>query len=293
MSTEVAKKKIVTIGDILVGQGQPIFMGGPCTVESLPGLEPVVEALIRIRGETGLPVMLRGGVNKPRTNAESFQGLGRIGLEMLAEMRHRTGILIAIEIRGEEHIEYLRDRSLRPDLVWIGSRNGLNQDLISKVALVARETDTPIMIKRHWGATVSEWLGAAGYAEGAWGETTQAQIILCERGIRIGNLENPFSETILDLRGMWEAQIKSGWPIIVDASHSTKRRDRVETASIAALEHGADGLMVEIHSDAVNALSDNNQQISPREAIELARTIVNPDRSRMPRVDWIRYPFGN
>lgn len=289
------EKKIVKIGNIEVGRELPVLIGGPCMVEDFKQLEIVADVLRKINETTGLPVVLRGGVNKPRTKPSNHQGLGEEGLKMLVRIRDKTGILIATEIRGEEYIKYIEDPHKRPDLPWIGSRNGLNQNLVEKTAQAAQKAQIPIMIKRNWGATVEEWLGAAGYAAKAWSrnikESLNGEIILCERGIRVGDLENPLSKTILDLKGAREAQEKSGLPIIVDPSHGTKRRERVLPASIAAIQAGADGLIIEIHPTPEKAKSDPDQQITPEEAIVLAKAIVDPEIKARPieERDWIRW----
>jgi len=295
-ATENKEKKTVKIGNIEVGGKLPILIGGPCMVEDFEQLEIVADALRKISETTGLPVVLRGGVNKPRTKPSGHQGLGEEGLEMLVQIRDKTGILIATEIRGEEYMKYIENSDKRPDLPWIGSRNGLNQDLIGKAAQAAQKAHVPIMIKRNWGATVEEWMGAVGYAANAWGheikESLSGEIILCERGIRVGDLENPLSKTILDLTGMREAQEKSGrLPVIVDPSHGTRMRDRVLPASIAAIQAGADGLIIEIHPTPEKAKSDPSQQITPEEAIILAKAIVDPEIKTGPikERDWIRW----
>lgn len=247
---------VVKIRDIEIGGDGPIFIAGPCAVESK-------EQLFRIAGEVkkaGAHI-LRGGVFKPRSSAHSFQGLGAIGreeaeeaLDWLHEAGKRFKLPVVTEVRGETQVDLATEYA---DILQIGARNMYNQDLLTKVA----KKNKPVLFKRHFGAGIEEFLSFAEYiaVEG------NKDIILCERGVLpIGKGKN-YTRYTLDLSAVPVIQKETYLPVIVDPSHGSGRRDLIFNMSCAAIAAGASGLMIEVHYNPAEALVDAQQAITPDE----------------------------
>lgn len=258
---------IVKIGNVELGGDEPVIIAGPCAVEDRNALFRIAEQA----KEAGAHI-LRGGVFKPRSSVHSFQGLGSAGeagaieaLTWLKEAGEKFGMPVVTEVRGEAQAELV---SRYVDIIQIGSRNMYDQDLLQTAA----RTNLPIIFKRHFGASVEEFLSFAEYiaAEG------NKDIILCERGIvPVGKGKN-YTRYLLDLSAVPVVQKETFLPIIVDPSHATGRRDLIKPMSLAAVAAGASGLMIEVHDRPEEALCDGSQMISPAELkdiIRLARQI--------------------
>ena len=251
---------LVKIGDIEIGGDKPIFIAGPCAVESHKQLLRIAEEA----KEAGAH-MLRGGIFKPRSSVHSFQGLGATGYEearealsWMREAGERFNLATVTEVRGETQVDLAAEYI---DMLQIGTRNMYNQDLLTKVA----RTGKPILFKRHFGAGIEEFLSFAEYiaAEG------NKNIVLCERGILpVGKGKN-YTRYTLDLAAVPTIQKETYLPVIVDPSHATGRRDLIFNMSCAAIAAGASGLMIEMHYNPAEALVDAQQAIMPDELKEL------------------------
>lgn len=226
------------------GSGRPVIIAGPCSVES-EGQILAAAAAVKAAGATAL----RGGAFKPRTSPRSFQGLGEEGLRLLAAAKAATGLPVVTEVMDTAHIDLV---AAHADVLQIGSRNMQNFSLLKEVGRVGM----PVLLKRGLAATIAEWMAAAEYIT-ASGNT---QVILCERGIRTFET---YTRNTLDLSSAIIARELSGLPVIVDPSHAAGRRDLVAPLSRAALAAGLDGLMIEVHPDPDQALSDIEQQLTP------------------------------
>ena len=197
-------------------------------------------------GKAGAKI-LRGGAFKPRTSPYSFQGLGKAGLQLLAEARRETGLPIITEVMDTKDLDLVGEYA---DCLQVGARNMQNFALLRRLGQLRK----PILLKRSPAATVKEWLLAAEYLLAGG----NSQVVLCERGIRS---YDPELRNTLDLAGMALARQLSHLPVIADPSHATGRRDLIPAMSRAALAAGADGLIVEVHPDPANALSDGIQSL--------------------------------
>ena len=230
------------INDLFNDLNRPVIIAGPCAVESLDSMM----SLSRRLKDIGVD-MLRGGVYKPRTSPYDFQGLGEEGLKVLNEVRKELMLPVSTEIMDPRDIEKAIDNV---DVIQIGSRNMYNYTLLRE----AGKTSVPIILKRGISATYKEWLSAAEYIlkEG------NNQIILCERGIR--TFENSTRNT-LDLNAVPYMKENTSFPIIVDPSHGTGIRSFVPPMSKAAIACGADGLLIEVHENPDEAISDSFQTI--------------------------------
>ncbi len=235
---------VIDVGGVKVGGKEFIVMAGPCSVESREQTMAVAAAVAK-----GGAKILRGGAYKPRTSPYSFQGLKEEGLKILAEAREKYGLKIVTEAIDTDTIDMVADYA---DIVQIGARNMQNYSLLRR----AGRLSTPVLLKRGLSATVEELLMAAEYimSEG------NRDVILCERGVRT------FAEhtrNTLDLSAIPFVKKASHLPIISDPSHGTGRKDKVLPLSRASLAVGADGLLIEVHNDPANALSDGPQALTP------------------------------
>jgi len=238
----------------VVGGSDVVLMAGPCAVE---GRDEIVDIAHRLRAMGA--TILRGGAFKPRTSPYSFQGLGRAGLEYLAEARERTGMMIVTEALDPSGVEVVAEYA---DIVQVGARNMQNYPLLRRVGQAGK----PVLLKRGMSATIEEFLLAAEYiiAEG------NDDVILCERGVRSFAKH---TRNLLDLAAIPVVRSLSHLPIIADPSHGTGLRSKVIPMARAAVAAGADGLMVEVHADPPSALSDGPQSLYPEQFEELMAQI--------------------
>jgi 3-deoxy-7-phosphoheptulonate synthase len=207
----------------------------------------------------GGATMLRGGAYKPRTSPYAFQGLGTEGLWLLAEAKERTGLPIVTELMDVRDLEPVLEVA---DVVQIGARNMQNYTLLTEVG----RSGCPALIKRGLSSTLEELLMAAEYVLKEGNEN----VILCERGIR--TFETAYRFT-LDLMAVPVLKELSHLPVIVDPSHAPGRRDLVEPLSLAAAAVGADGIIVEVHSAADEALCDGPQQLRAEDFARYAQKV--------------------
>lgn len=241
---------IVNVGGVKFGGKKLPIIAGPCSVESRQQMMEVAENLKRSGA-----AMIRGGVYKPRTSPYDFQGLGEEGLEILSEVREKTGLPFVTESIDAESLSLTVKYA---DMIQIGARNMQNYSLLR----AAGKTGKPILLKRGLSATLDEFFMAAEYimSEGNY------NIVLCERGIRTFAQHSRFT---LDISIIPTIKQLSHLPIIVDPSHPAGVRDKVIPLSLGAVGAGADGLMVEVHPEPDKALSDGPQSLYPKQFEQL------------------------
>ena len=233
---------VVDVDGVPVGGSTFTMMAGPCSVESEEQLMTTARA-VKAAGAT----ILRGGAYKPRTSPYEFQGLGKEGLRMLADARKETGLKIITEILSENHVEHVAQTA---DILQIGARNAQNFQLLIECA----RTGKPILLKRGMSQRIEEWLLAAEYimAHG------NPNVLLCERGIRTFET---YTRNTLDLSAVAIAKKETHLPVIVDPSQGCGRADLVRALCRGAVAMGADGLIIEVHPNPAEALSDGQQQL--------------------------------
>ena len=242
-NTAVVTTNPVSItSDFAVGSSDVVLMAGPCSVESYAQTRAAAEAVARVGGR-----VLRGGAFKPRTSPDSFQGLGEQGLEILRDVADEFGLLVITEALAVEHVPLVAKFA---DIIQLGSRNMQHYPLLWAVG----ELDKPVLLKRGFMSTVAEWLAAAEHITSRGNE----RIILCERGIR--TFETATRNT-LDTNAIALVKQTTHFPVIADPSHATGRADLVLAAARAGLAAGADGLLVELHPNPAEALSDGDQSL--------------------------------
>jgi len=245
---------IVKIGDVTIGGKDIVVMAGPCSVEK----EDLLLSIASSVKKAGAKV-LRGGAFKPRTSPYSFQGLGERGLKYLAKAKKATGLLVVTEAMNIQQVELV---SRYADIIQIGARNVQNFELLKE----AGKSKKPILLKRGIATTIEEWLMSAEYIV----SNGNSNVILCERGIRTFESATRFT---LDLNAIPAIKAWSHLPVIVDPSHGTGVRDFVCSMSKAAIACGADGLIIEVHSDPEHALSDGKQSLLPENFASLMQEL--------------------
>jgi len=251
---------VVQVRGLRFGGPEPILIAGPCSVESESMIMETAVAVAQAGAD-----MLRGGAYKPRTSPYDFQGLGVKGLRYLADARERTGLPVVTEVLSWEEVPVVAHFA---DMLQIGARNMQNFSLLR----AASRSGKPILLKRGAGATFEEWLGAAEYvlAEG------NPNVVLCERGIR--TFERATRHT-LDLNAVALVRDRTHLPVLVDPSHAAGIRSIIIPLSLGALAAGACGLIVEVHPDPDQAMSDGAQSLDFPMFAELARQVGKTGRA--------------
>lgn len=241
---------IINVDGIRIGGKAVVVMAGPCTVENEHQLLQSAE----IVKNAGMKI-LRGGAYKPRTSPYTFQGLGADGLKILAKAKQQTGLKIVTEVMDAAEADLVAEYS---DILQVGARNMQNTKLLRALSKIKK----PILLKRGFAATLTEFLMSAEYLLSGGND----QVILCERGIRTFV---EYTRNTLDLNIIPAIKLLSHLPIIVDPSHGTGRHDFIIPMSRAAIAAGADGLIVEMHPNPEEAISDGEQSLKPEKLKQL------------------------
>ena len=250
-----AENTRISTGDVEIGGERLVVIAGPCAVESEDQLMQTAYGVKKAGAS-----ILRGGAFKPRTSPFSFQGLKKAGLELLKATSERCKIPDVTEIVDTQDVELFSEYV---DIIQIGSRNMQNFSLLTAVG----KSQRPVVLKRGFSCTVTEWLTAADYilAEG------NPNVILCERGIRTFEDSTRFS---LDLSSIPVVKKYSHLPIIVDPSHAAGHFSLVPSLAKGAIAAGADGLMIEVHPNPAEALVDGLQSLTLSDFSRLMTELV-------------------
>jgi 3-deoxy-7-phosphoheptulonate synthase len=245
---------VITVGRCAIGSDQLALMAGPCSVEGEAQAFTIAEAVAK----AGATVM-RGGAYKPRTSPYSFQGLGEEGLKLLRRAADAHGLAVVSEAMDAQQVPLVARYA---DIIQVGARNMQNFPLLREVGHAGK----PVLLKRGLASTIEEWLLSAEHilSQG------NAQVILCERGIRTFET---YTRNTLDLNAIPVVKELTHLPVIVDPSHGTGIRNKVAPMARAAIAAGADGLIIEVHHDPDHALSDGPQSLYPQQYAELVEQI--------------------
>ncbi|MBF0566287.1 MAG: 3-deoxy-7-phosphoheptulonate synthase [Nitrospirae bacterium] len=235
---------VIDVNGVSIGGKKIQVIAGPCAIENRTILMTIAER-VKACGAS----FIRGGAYKPRTSPYSFQGLGEEGLKILAEARQLTGMPIVTELMDPRDMETMIKYA---DIIQIGTRNMQNFRLLLEVGMAGK----PVLLKRGMSATIKEWLMAAEYIMSGGNHN----VILCERGIR--TFETTTRNT-LDLSAIPVLKQLTHLPVVVDPSHAVGRWDLVEPMAMAAVAAGADGLLIEVHTNPEEAFSDGEQSLKP------------------------------
>jgi 3-deoxy-7-phosphoheptulonate synthase len=237
-----AQDTVIDVAGVPIGGDEVVMMAGPCSVEN----EEMLLATAHHVASKGAR-MLRGGAFKPRTSPYSFQGLGKAGLELLALARKETGLRVVSEVVSPNDVDLV---GAYVDMFQVGTRNMQNYALLQEVG----RSQTPVLLKRGMSATVEEWLLAAEYIL----DRGNRNVVLCERGIRTFETSTRFT---VDINAVPLVRELSHLPVVVDPSQGTGRWSLVRPVSLAAVAAGARGLIVEVHPNPGEALSDGSQSL--------------------------------
>ena len=261
----------VKIGSVVVGGDRIVMIAGPCAVESHDQAMTIAKEVKKYGA-----VLFRGGAYKPRSSPYSFQGLEEEGLKILADVRKETGLGVVTEITSPVQADLMMKYV---DVVQIGARNMQNFELLKCVGKMKK----PVILKRGLASTIQEWLMSAEYIM-AGGNN---DVILCERGIRTFE---PYTRNTLDLSAIPVLKKLTHLPIVIDPSHATGIREKVSPMARAAVAAGADALMIEVHNNPDQALSDGPQSLYPEQFGQLARDIyvIAPVVGKQLDFDYLR-----
>ncbi len=237
------------------GGDEIAICAGPCGVESREQLERAARSV----AQSGANV-LRGGAYKPRTSPYSFQGLGEEALKLLRSAGDRYGLGVVTEVLDPRDVERV---SQYADMLQIGTRNMQNFALLREVGAARM----PVLLKRGLSATVQEWLLAAEYIMLGGNES----VVLCERGVRSFDVA---TRNLLDIAVVPVLEELTHLPVIVDPSHAMGIARLVPPVAVASIAAGAHGLLVEVHPDPANALSDGAQSLDCDQFDALMRRLV-------------------
>jgi len=241
-------RSIFKVGSVEFGGDLIPVMAGPNTVETEDLILKTAHAVKKAGAQ-----ILRGGAFKPLSfpyRSEKYFEPREKGLQWLSKARAETGLLIITEIMEERFVPLVAEHA---DILQVGTRNMQNFPLLTAVA----KTGKPIMLKRHYGASLRDWLGAAEYIliEG------NSRVMLCERGVSVPHTHRATSRFLLDLQVIPAAKEVTHLPVVTDPSHATFWRPWVKPMALASIAAGADGIMLEVHPDPQNAAVDPLQPI--------------------------------
>lgn len=249
-----SKRTIVQVGDVGIGGPQLVMLAGPCAIEGFDQFLSTAEEVKRQGAK-----ILRGGAYKPRTSPYAFRGKGEDGLEILSEVKKITGLPVVTEVMDARDLDKVVDVA---DMLQIGSRNMQNFTLLSEVG----KTRIPVLLKRGLAATMEEWLLAAEYILTEGNEN----VVLCERGIRTFET---YTRNTVDITAIPAMKELSHLPILLDPSHGTGKWSLVHPVALAGVAAGADGIMVEVHPNPEEAMSDGAQSLNFEHFADLMRDI--------------------
>ncbi len=241
-----ASTQIVNVNGVEIGGDKFTVIAGPCSIEGPEQFQTTAEGV-----KSSGAVLLRGGIWKLRTSATTFQGLGSDSFSFIREVCKKTGLGLVSEVTDARQIEELHDVV---HMYQVGSRNMHNYALLKELG----KTNKPILLKRGFAALIDEWIKAAEYITNGGNN----QVILCERGIR--TFETATRNT-LDLNAVAYAKRMTSLPVIVDPSHAVGISELVPDLALAAAAAGADGIIVEVHPNPAEALSDGQQALTLQE----------------------------
>jgi 3-deoxy-7-phosphoheptulonate synthase len=258
--------KHIKVGSVVLGGSKPVYIAGPCAVESKAQLMRIAEGVKKAGAH-----VLRGGIFKPRSSVHSFQGLGgrdwkkaEEALKWLHDAGKEFGLPTVTEVRGENQVDLVAEYA---DILQIGSRNMYDQDLLTAVGRKKK----PVMFKRHFGASIEEFLSFAEYIAAE----SNKNIILCERGILPFGKGKSYTRYTLDLGAVPVIKKETYLPVIVDPSHALGRADLILSMSCASIAAGAAGLMIEAHYDPKESLVDGAQAVTPEQLAIIIKACNN------------------
>ncbi len=261
------KLKILPLNEWIDTGGEPLIISGPCSAESEEQLIKTARELASINKVN----IFRAGIWKPRTRPGDFEGVGKVGLKWLKQVKKETGLLTTVEVADSSHVELALKHDV--DILWIGARTVVSPFSVQAIVDALNGTDIPIMVKNPVNPDIKLWLGAIE----RFSAIGINKLIAIHRGFHYFE-KSPFRNA-----PMWEIPIElkriaPSLPIIVDPSHICGRRELIESVAQKALDLEMDGLMIESHHDPDNAYTDAAQQITPANLQKLLDNLVLRDK---------------
>jgi chorismate mutase len=256
---------ILPLNTWITKNNEPLIIAGPCGAESREQVLATAHALSEIPSLK----LFRSGIWKPRTRPNSFEGVGEEGLLWLKEMKEKYDLKTTVEVANAHHVELALKHGV--DVLWIGARTTVNPFSVQEIADVLKGVDVPVMIKNPIHADLQLWMGAIERIYNA-GIT---KIVAVHRGFHF------FGKSKYRNKPMWEIAIElktilPQLPLICDPSHISGKRELIQQVAQKALNLGVNGLMIESHNDPSKALSDAEQQLTPRDLKELLSKLQFP-----------------
>ena len=241
---------------------KPLIIAGPCSAESEDQMISIAKELQKHEN-----ILFRAGIWKPRTRPNSFEGIGAVGLKWMDTVKKETGLKTTTEVANANHVEQALKHDI--DVFWIGARTTVNPFAVQEIADALKGTDKPIMIKNPINPEVNLWVGAIERFYDA-GLTKLAAI---HRGFFA------YNNTKYRNLPQWQLAIElkrriPGIPMICDPSHISGKRSLIYEVSQKAIDMNYDGLMIETHTNPEKALSDNAQQVTPKELNNILENLV-------------------
>ncbi len=249
------EKTVVKVRNLEFGSGTFVVIGGPCSVESYEQFRKAAD-VVKASGAT----MLRGGAFKPRTSPYSFQGLQEEGLKIMKQVSEETGLATITEVMSAEKVELVAEHT---DMLQIGARSMQNFPLL----IEAGKSGMPVFLKRGPSATIDEFVLASEYILNEGNDN----VVLCERGILA--MDKTYVRNTLDLNAVPVLKSLTHLPVVVDPSHGTGVASLVAPMAKAAMVVGADGVMIEMHPDPNEALSDGSQALDSEQFSSLVNEL--------------------
>jgi len=240
----------------------PWLIAGPCSAES----EKQVKSIARKLVKSPHVKVFRAGVWKPRTRPNTFEGVGKVGLEWLKMVKAETGLLTTTEVANTQHVELCLDNDV--DILWIGARTTVNPFLVQEIANSLKGVDIPILVKNPINAELGLWLGAIERLYNAGIKKLAAIHRGFSTYVRMAYRNNPNWQVPIELK-----RLLPNLPLICDPSHIGGNRKFIEPISQTALDLGINGLMIETHNNPDRALSDSKQQITPHALMKLLKKL--------------------
>ncbi len=246
----------------------PWLIAGPCSAES----RRQVISIARKLAKSPHVRVFRAGVWKPRTRPNTFEGVGKVGLEWLKQVKAETSLLTTTEVANRQHVELCLENNV--DILWIGARTTVNPFLVQEIANALKGVDVPVLVKNPINAELGLWVGAIERLYNAGIKKLAAIHRGFSTYVRMAYRNNPNWQIPIELK-----RLLPNLPIICDPSHIAGHRNFIEPISQTALDLGIQGLMIETHNDPDRALSDSKQQITPKALMKLLSKLRARDKA--------------
>ena len=241
----------------------PLVIAGPCSAETEEQVLGTARALARIPQVK----VFRAGIWKPRTRPSGFEGVGTIGLKWMRKVKEETGLMTTVEVASPRHVKEALENGV--DILWLGARTVVNPFSVQEISEALRGIDVPVMVKNHLNPDIRIWIGTLERMN----QAGIRRLAAIHRGFSFFN-RGPYRNA-----PMWEIPIElkrlhPELPVISDPSHICGETGLLMPVAQRALDLEMNGLMIEAHIRPAEALTDQEQQVTPEELGSLLRSLV-------------------